>query len=143
MAALKARPTAADVDAFLDSVPNPVRRADGRALKVMMERTTGEKAVMWGTGMVGFGAYDDVTGSGWHGCYFLTGFAPRKTALTLYVMPGFSDFASLLGRLGKHRTAKSCLYVNKLADIDMVVLEDLIAASVAAMRARYPTSGDA
>ena len=129
-----------DVDAFLATVENPRRRADaGRVLDLMRE-VTGEPPKMWGSSIVGFGSYRYRYASGRDGSSLVVGFAPRKQNLVLYIMPGFSSHAVLLSRLGKFRTDKSCLYVNRLDDVDLRVLEELVRESVAEMRRRYPMS---
>ena len=126
-----------DVDAFLATVENPRRRADaGRVLDLMRE-VTGEPPKMWGSSIVGFGSYRYRYASGRDGSSLVVGFAPRKQNLVLYIMPGFSSHAALLSRLGKFRTGKSCLYVNRLDDVDLRVLEELVRESVAEMRRRY------
>lgn len=127
----------ADVDAFLDAVENPRRRADARQLLDLMRAVTGEPPKMWGTSIVGFGKYHYRYASGREGDSLMVGFSPRKQNLAIYIMPGFSDFGELLGRLGKFRTGKSCLYVNKLDDVDLEALEELVRESVAEMRRRY------
>ncbi len=133
----KTRPTGAAVDDYLDAVENETRREDAKAVKALMERVTGEPAVMWGSSIVGFGEYHYKYESGREGDFMLVGFAPRKANLVLYIIAGFSAYDALLKKLGKHKTGKSCLYVNKLADLDMEVLEELVARSVAHMREKY------
>ena len=125
MAETKTKPTIVSVDAFLDAVAHPVRRADGRALREMMERVTGEPAVMWGPSIVGFGKYHYRYDSGREGDMARVGFSPRSGNLVLYV-GGFPEYEALLAQLGKHKTSKACLYVNKLADIDLGVLEEIV-----------------
>ena len=142
MATLKTHATAAGVDAFLAAVTNETRRDDTRVVVDMMSRITGRPPVMWGDSMIGFDRYHYRYDSGHEGEYFITGVAPRKTALTVYIMPGFGTYGALMDRLGKYKTGKSCLYINKLADIDLGVLEDLIGSSVVEMRARYPDKVD-
>lgn len=127
----------ADVNAFLDAVENPRRRADARQLLDLMQAVTGEPPKMWGTSIVGFGKYHYRYASGREGDSLMVGFSPRKQNLAIYIMPGFSAFGELLGRLGKFRTGKSCLYVNKLDDVDLEALEELVRESVAEMRRRY------
>ena len=134
---MKTVPTDASVTDFIDAVENDRRREDGRAMLAMMERLTGEKAVMWGPSIVGFGQYHYKYDSGHEGDSFLTGFSPRKANLAVYIMPGFSEQSDLMARLGKHRTGRSCLYINKLDDVDLGVLGDLIVRSVAWMRNKY------
>ncbi|MDE0061535.1 MAG: DUF1801 domain-containing protein, partial [Gammaproteobacteria bacterium] len=112
MSELKTRQNDGDVDAYLDSVENPNRREDARRIIVLMREITGEPPRMWGSSIVGFGSYHYTYASGREGDWPVVGFAPRKRNLVLYIMPGFARYESLLARLGKHRTGKSCLYVN-------------------------------
>jgi hypothetical protein len=137
MAELKTKLNNADVDAFLAVVDNGKRRADAQTVKALMERITGEPPRMWGPSIVGFGCYHYKYDSGREGDWFLTGFSPRKQALTVYIMAGFSRYDSLMGNLGKYTTGKSCLYIKRLEDVDMNVLENLIAGSVEHMRRTY------
>ena len=134
----KTKPTDANVDIFLASVESERRRSDTIAVKDMMARLTGEKPVLWGDSLIGFGSYHYKTVSGREGNWPLTAVAPRKGALTVYIMPGFNAYGDLMDRLGKYKTSVSCLYIKKLEDVDMKTLEELIACSVADMRARYP-----
>jgi hypothetical protein len=138
MAELKTRPTGASVDAFLAAVPDERRGADCRVVLEMMQRVTGAPPEMWGPSIVGFGRYRYEYASGQSAEWPLTGFSPRKQDLTLYIMPGFERYEGLMARLGKHRTGKSCLYLKRLADVDLAVLEELVATSVARARAKYP-----
>ena len=137
MSELKTKQHDGDVNEFLDAVENPRRREDSRRVLELMREVTGEPPKMWGSSIVGFGSYHYRYASGREGDWMLTGFSPRKQNLTIYIMPGFSDFTDLLAKLGKHRTSKSCLYLNKLADIDLEVLAELVRESVALMNARY------
>ncbi len=137
MSDLKTRPNDASVDAYLASVENPRRREDARRVLSLMQQVTGEPPTMWGASIVGFGSYHYTYASGREGDWPIVGFAPRKQNLVLYIMPGFARYDTLLARLGKHRTGKSCLYVNKLADIDLAVLEELVRESVADMKRRH------
>lgn len=134
MAELKTRPTDADVEAFVEGIAEEGRRQECRALLRLMSEVTGERPQMWGSSMVGFGRYHYRYASGREGEWFLTGFAPRKQALTLYIMAGFRGYEHLLARLGKHKTGKGCLYVKRLADVDEGVLRELVAASVRKMK---------
>lgn len=136
-AVLKTRATAGSVDGFLDAIPDPRRRDEARAVRAMMERVTGEPAVMWGASVVGFGRTHLRYASGRELDWFLVGFSPRKQALVLYVMPGFAEYGALCARLGEFTTGKSCLYVKRLEEVDAAVLEELVARSVADMRARH------
>lgn len=131
----KTRPTNQDVVAFLHSVEHKTRREDGLALLNMMVEETGEEAVMWGSSIVGFGSYHYQYASGREGDMPLVGFSPRKQSMTIYIMPGFDEYEDLLASLGKHKIGKSCLYVNKLADVDENVLRRLIRQSVEHMQA--------
>ncbi|MCY3793703.1 MAG: DUF1801 domain-containing protein [Gammaproteobacteria bacterium] len=133
----KTVPTGASVEQFLDAVENPVRRRDCRAVMTFMAAETGETPKMWGPSIIGFGRYRYAYPSGRQGEMPLTGVSPRKQSLVLYIMPGFQGCAKLLERLGKHKTGKSCLYINKLDDVDNNVLCQLIRESVCAMRAKY------
>ena len=134
----KTRPTDASVEAFLDAVDDERKRSDAHVVGGMMAEITGSTGVLWGSSIVGFGTYHYRYASGREGTFFETGFSPRKRALTLYVMAGFSEYEDLLGRLGRHTTGKSCLYVRRLADVDLDVLRDLLARSVGYVRAKYP-----
>jgi hypothetical protein len=124
MAESKTRPTAASVDAFLAAVEKPARRADALILRAMMERVTGEPAVMWGPSIVGFGTCHYRYASGHEGDMPRVAFSPRSANLVLYV-GGFPEYQELLAKLGKHKSSKACLYLNKLGDGDMAVLEDI------------------
>lgn len=139
MAELKTQKTTASVSGFLKSIDDTERRADCKAVAKMMREATGEKPAMWGPAIVGFGSYDYTYESGRSGKWFLCGFSPRKQALTLYIMPGFRKFDALMKKLGKYTTGKSCLYIKRLADVDLAVLQELIEASVEHMRATYKT----
>jgi hypothetical protein len=138
MAETKTKPTDASVDAFLDAVANPARRADGRAVRAMMERVTGERAVMWGPSIVGFGSYHYRYASGHEGDMCRVGFSPRSSNLVLYV-GGFEAYDMLLARLGKHKRSKACLYLNKLADVDSAVLEQIVRRTFAATEGLAPS----
>lgn len=140
MSDLKTKVNDGNVDLFLEKVEHKKRREDGKKIRELMENLTQEKAQMWGANIVGFGRYHYVYASGREGDWFVTGFSPRKTALTLYIMSGFSNYDQLMSQLGKHKTGKSCLYINKLDDIDMDVLSELISASLSYMREKYPNT---
>jgi hypothetical protein len=131
MAEIKTKPSNVSVDAFLDNIEHPLRRADGKAMRAMMERVTGEPAVMWGPSIVGFGSYHYRYSSGHEADMCRIGFSPRSANLVLYV-GGFPDYEALLARLGKHKRSKACLYLNKLADVDLGVLEEIARRSFAA-----------
>ena len=129
----KTKPTDQDVIDFLNDVEHKTRRQDGFTLLEMMQEITGEEAVMWGS-IIGFGSYHYKYESGREGDMPLIGFSPRKQSMTLYIMPGFDDYEDLLGKLGKHKIGKACLYVNKLADVDADVLRKLIKRSYTHMK---------
>jgi len=133
MTANKTVPGDDDVEAFLASIPDEGRRAECREVADLMRRVTGVEPRIWGKGMVGFGRYRYRYESGREGEWFLTGFAPRKKELTVYVLPGLEGFGEILERLGRHRTGKSCLYLKSLEDVDRGVLEELIRAGVEGM----------
>ena len=135
MAETKTKPTQVSVDDFLEGVAHPVRRADGQALRAMMERVTGEPATMWGPSIVGFGSYHYRYASGHEGDSCRIGFSPRSANLVLYV-GGFPEYEALLVKLGRHKRSKACLYLNKLADVDLAVLEEIA-------RRTYATTADA
>ena len=122
----KTRRTGASVDDFLTSVENRRRREDGFTLLKMMREITGLEPEMWGPSIIGFGSYHYKYESGRGGDIFLTGFSPRKQSLSLYIMDGFDGREDLLTKLGKHRKSTSCLYINKLADVNMDVLRELV-----------------
>jgi len=137
----KTTSTDQSVTDFLAAVDHPIRRADSLALAEMIERITGFQPKIWGGRMIGYGRYDYTYDSGHSGTWFMTGFAPSKTKLTVYIMPGYQDYSEILGRLGKYKMGKSCLYINKLADVDQVVLEELISAGFAHMCEKYGRHG--
>jgi hypothetical protein len=129
MSELKTKPTDASVEAFLNAVDHPQRRADGYVLLQMMKEITQEPPIMWGSSIVGFGSYHYRYASGREGDWFKTGFSPRKRSLSIYLMQGFDTYKDLLSRLGRHRVGKGCLYINKLADVDLDVLRAIIKRS--------------
>ena len=135
----KTRPTKASVTGFINAIDDRQMRADAKKVAAMMRRATGNRARMWGPSIVGYGSYHYRYESGREGDFMITGFAPRKQALTLYIMSGFSRFSKLMSKLGKYRTGKSCLYIKRLDDVDEDVLEQLIRESVEHMRAHYET----
>ena len=139
MAELKTKVTDTSVDAFLLKNAAGERLEDCLAVMKIMKQATKAKPRMWGDSIVDFGAYTYTYGSGTSGDWPVTGFSPRKTNLTLYIMPGFERFEALMKKLGKHKTGKSCLYLKRLADIDIAVLKALVTESVRYMKASYPT----
>lgn len=137
MAENKTKPNDTDVSVFLNSIENDRRRADAFELLGMMTEISGEPARLWGPSIVGFGSYHYKYESGREGDHLQVGFSPRKANLVCYIMLGFSGYESLMSRLGKYKTGKSCLYINKLDDIDRSVLKELITRSLADLRAKY------
>jgi len=137
MAENKTKPTTVSVTAFIDTIADETRRADAKTLVKLMQRATGEKPKMWGPAIVGFGSYHYTHDSGREGDMPVACFSPRKAATVLYQMTGFTESTALLAKLGKHTVSGSCLHIKKLADVDSKVLEELLAKSVAAVRARH------
>lgn len=135
----KTRPTGAAVEAFLQAVEHPTRRADGLRLLELFRDWTGWPAQMWGPSIIGFGRYHYRYDSGREGEFMITGFSPRKANLSIYILPGYRDMSDKLARLGKHKIGKSCLYINKLADIDEAVLRELVEDGLAYMQKNYET----
>ena len=122
-------PTRASVTKFIDSVENETRREDAKTLLALMKKVTGDRPVMWGPSIVGFGQYHYKYDSGREGDFMLVGFSPRKANMVLYVLGCLGGDEPLLKKLGKHKHGVSCLYVNKLDDIDLGVLEKLVKKS--------------
>ena len=137
MTELKTKENDASVSAFLDTVTPERRREDCLAVDALMRRVTGWEPKMWGDSIVGFGRYYYKYDSGREGDWFITGYAPRKAALTIYIMPGFGNFRPLMDKLGKYRTGRACLYVTRLENIDLDVLEDVVRESVETMHRIY------
>ena len=130
MAELKTKPTDASVVKFLNKVSDETRRQDCFQIVKIMEEITGTKPKMWGTAIVGFGTYHYKYASGRTGDWPVAAFSPRKQDLTIYIMPGLAEYTDLLKQLGKHRTAKSCLYIKRLSDIHVPTLKKLLRISV-------------
>jgi Domain of unknown function (DU1801) len=129
--AAKMVPTSADVDAFIDAVPDEHRRSDARELCELMQSITGEPPVMWGPSIVGFGSYHYRYESGRTGDAPLAGFSPRKANLVVYLVGGYQDrYPKLLDNLGPHKTGKACLYLKRLGDVDLDVLRQLVERSM-------------
>jgi hypothetical protein len=125
MAEIKTKPNDASVTQFLDSVEEEQKRKDSFELLEMMKSITGKEPAMWGDSIVGFDQYAYTNSKGEVNHWPAIGFSPRKQSLTLYIMPGFDRFGGLLEKLGKHKTSKGCLYINKLDDVDQGVLREL------------------
>ena len=126
---LKTKKNNEDVDKFLDNIEDEQRRKDTKEVTRLMQEITSEKPVMWGSSIIGFGTYHYKYASGRKGDWMRIGLSPRKQNLTLYIMDGFSDYDKLLGKLGKYKTGKSCLYINKLEEIDLTILREMIKKS--------------
>lgn len=137
MSDLKTKPEKNNPNDFIAAVEPEQKRSDAEKLMEIMKRITGEKPVMWGPSIIGFGSYHYKYDSGREGDWFLTGFSPRKANLSIYIMAGFSQYEELMTKLGKHKTGASCLYLKKLDDIDLDVLEDLIKQSLIYMKEKY------
>ncbi len=130
MTELKTRPTKKSVDDFLKKVDHPTKREDSYKILNLLKEVTKEEPIMWGDSIVGFGTYHYKYASGREADWFLVGFSPRKQNLTVYLTSGFEKYDEILNDLGKFRTGKSCLYINKLKDIDMEKLKELVSESV-------------
>ena len=129
MAQLKTQKNDGSVEAFLHSVDNEKRREDAFQVLDLMKEVIGEEPKMWGGSIIGFGDYHYKYKSGREGDWFLAGFSPRKKSLTLYIMAGFAGYDDLLANLGKYKTGKSCLYINKLEDVNLETLQELVKRS--------------
>ena len=140
-AELKTKATEVSVADYIAAIPEAARRADAAAIDALYRRVTGLEPKMWGPSIIGYGSYDYKYGSGREGTFCRAGFSPRKAAHTLYVLDGMAEsapVAALLGKLGKHTTGKGCLYIRNLADVDLAVVEQLVALSWDRMKALYP-----
>lgn len=141
MAKTKTTATGEDVFAFIErTVDNAQKRADSLALIELMERISGKKAHMWGPSIIGFGSYHYVYESGHSGDAPMIGFSPRKAAISLYVFTGLKEHAHVLEGLGKFTMGKACIYVKKLSDIDLVVLEHVMRYSIDYLKEKYTTT---
>lgn len=143
MADIKTKPTKASVTAFINALPDPVQRKEAKTLLALFRRVTGEPAKMWGPTIIGFGRYHYRYPSGHEADMCRAGFSPRKGSHVLYVLDNAPGQAELLKRLGKFTTGKVCLYVKRLADVDLGVLEKLVAASFRKNLKDWPDGGGA
>jgi Domain of unknown function (DU1801) len=134
----KTKPTEVSPAEFITSVEPDRRRNEGRILLDLFAKTTGWTPRMWGPSIIGYGEYHYKYDSGREGDFMATGFSPRKAKLSIYILPGYADYGPILNRLGKHSLGKSCLYLNKLDDIDLDVLAELITAGIADLAKKYP-----
>ena len=138
MAELKTKQTDQSVEAFLSRIEGDKKRQDSFAILELMKQVTGKEPKMWGDSIVGFGNYHYKYASGREGDMPLVGFSPRKQNLTLYIMSGFNEYDELLKNLGKYKTGKACLYINKIEDIDLHTLQELVRLSVEHMARTNP-----
>lgn len=141
-AELKTKPTAISAADFIAAVPDERRREEAAVIDALHRRVTGLEPAMWGPSIIGYGSYNYKYDSGREGTMCRGGFSPRKAAMTVYLMGNYCNHQAkaddLFPRLGKHKTGKSCLYINKLADVDLAVLEELVALSWQCMNEAYP-----
>jgi hypothetical protein len=135
---LKTRPTDVPVETFIAAQPDVRRREEAQTLCALLTGITGEPPVMWGPSIIGFGRYTYVNTTKKPADWPVIGFSPRKASLTIYIMPGFAGRPDLMARLGKVKTSVSCLYVNRLDDVDISALRELCEWSVVTMAERYP-----
>jgi len=137
MSGNKTKATDASVDAYIKAITDPARQADCRALVRLMQSITGERPKMWGSSIVGFGSYHYNYESGREGDACATGFSSRRSDISIYLTASFPGEGALFARLGKHKMGKACLSLRRLSDVDVEVLKQLVAQSVAAVRERY------
>ena len=133
----KMKQTTESVEAFIRKVPDQQKQSDSFAIIEMMKKKTGAEAKMWGPSIIGFGKYHYKYESGHEGDAPLAGFSPRHTAIVIYVSSAFDRRAELLGKLGKHKATKACIYIKKLQDIDFKVLEMIVANSIRHVKSKY------
>ncbi|WP_022695690.1 DUF1801 domain-containing protein [Ponticaulis koreensis] len=134
----KTKATNVSPESFISTVEHDVRRADAKLLLDLFADVTQLVPRMWGPSIIGYGRYHYKYESGREGEFMMTGFSPRKANQVIYIMPGYTDHSAILDRIGKYKIGKSCLYINKLADIDLDVLRELITAGFEDMKSRYP-----
>ncbi len=138
MAELKTQKNDASVEDFINSIDNDSKRLDGLKLLEIFDECIGEKPAMWGKSIVGYGSYHYKSErSSQEGDWMMTGFSPRKQNLAIYIIPGFSKYKKELAKLGKHKTSVSCLYINRLSDINLEVLKKIISDSYLTMKKNY------
>lgn len=134
----KTQPSKSSVASFINNISDENKRKDCKTLLKLMSELSQEKPILWGESMIGFGTYHYKYDSGREGDFFRLGFSPRKSNLTIYLMPGYHNFEKELKALGKHKIGKSCLYINKLTDIDIKILTKMIKQSLKEMDKMYP-----
>lgn len=137
MTELKTKENDASVTEFINSIEHKTRKADALVLLDLMGEVIDAEPTMWGKNIIGYGNYHYKYKSGREGDWFVTGFSPRKQNLSIYIMPGFDEYGDLLEQLGKHKISVGCLYINKLADVDLDVLKQLVARSIVDIKAIY------
>ena len=137
MAEIKTHRTDSSAEEFIESVTPDSRRDDCRVLLELMTRATGEDPALWSSGMVGFGTFHYKSKSGQEGDWFPVGFASRKAAITVYLGMSLDEAQGQLARLGKHTTGKGCIYIKRLSDVDVVILEELVADAYARIKRQY------
>lgn len=138
MAELKTKPTKISVTQFINAIEDDTKRDDAKKLLKLFREVSGEKPVLWGTSIIGFGKYHYKSErSRQEGDWPLTGFSPRKQNMTIYIMPGFKNYANLLKKLGPHKISVGCLYIKRLSDVDLRILAKLIEQSILDMRKKY------
>ena len=137
MGDIKTQPTDSSVDALIAGIADDARREDCLTLLGLMKRATGVDPAVWSSGVVGFGTFHYKSASGREGDWFPVGFASRKAAITVYLGLSLDDLAPLLAKLGKHTTGKGCIYIKRLADVDLGILEELVAEAYARVKQTY------
>ena len=140
MSVPKTKPTQVSAESHIAAIANEEQRNDAKSLVALMRKVTKHEPRMWGPSIIGFGSYHYKYASGHEGDSALTGFAARGKELVVYIAPGFEDRDVLLAKLGEHRTGKVCVYIKRLANVDLKVLEKLLARSVTDTKRRYPES---
>lgn len=140
MSDLKTKKTKASVRSFIDNIEDEQKRKDANELLKLMRKVTGKRATMWGDSIIGFGEYHYKYKSGREGDWPVTGFSPRKQNISIYIMPGFSRYKKQLAKLGKHKHSVSCLYIKRLSDIDVEILEAIVRDSIEQMKLIYPVN---
>ena len=136
---LKTAENKASVSAFINSIEDTERRKDAKTILALMKKITKKQPKMWGTSIIGFGKYEYKRSNGDYGEFMATGFSPRQAAFSLYIMPGYQNYGSLLKKLGKHKHSKACLYIKRLSDIDLKVLEELIKRGYQDLQKSHPS----
>jgi len=136
---LKTAKNQMSVAQFIDAIESPQHKKDAKALLALFKEVTGKKPKMWGASIIGFGEYEYKRANGDYGSFMATGFSPRKAGPSIYILPGYSDYDELLEKLGPHKKGKSCLYIKKLDDIDVVVLKKLIERGIRDLSNNYKT----